>query len=659
MKFAVRLSILGMAFVAMFSVIGLRLWFVQVAEGPAIAQAAEEQTWLTKKTHAPRGEIFDRNGNLLVTNRHVPAVFVDRTFVEPDDRDPLIQKLSLLLAMDSSVLNEMYDEAGTNGRFQVTTVDNESASQITEKLGSLPGVEVVRVPERVYLSGDTLAHVVGHLGLPDESDLEERPDIDPSLRIGKLGVEAFYDDVLQGISGVEEYRVRRSQIIDQRPGSDPVPGNSLVLTLDSDLQQVVELALADGIELSNSVKEEDKEEGEEIFSETTRAAAVVLDPQTFNVLSLASVPDFDPQRFVGGIDEDTFEQLNDSFAFNNLAVSGLYPPASTFKAITYTAYLEEDLPLPEDVNGVDPETGEVDCDGQLTFILNDGSDQVKEDWYYPDQLGWLDIHGALENSCNKFFWSVGLGTWLNRRAEGGDVDENVIQDWARDLGYGSETGIDLSSEAPGIVPTRQLFEDWAEHQRENPDEPPRLEPARLDPELVSPFFGGDLMDFAIGQSAFTATPLQAATSFAILTNGGNVMEPRVVDRIVNPEGEVVEDIESPRVRTVDISQSTQDSLKTDLNAVVTTGTAQSAFSDFGEGLDQIGGKTGTGESTSTKDDHAWFIGVAPLDNPQYVVAVVIEEGGSGGGIAAPVARHILQYLVGNEATPITAGDRTD
>lgn len=656
MKFSMRLGILGIAFVAMFSVIGLRLWFVQVAQGPAIAQAAEEQTWLVKTTHASRGDIYDRNGNLLVTSRLVPAVFIDRTFVQPDSRGTLIQRLSSMLEIDPVTLDAIYEEAGTNGRFQVATVNNKMAYQMSEQLGSLPGVEIVMVPERVYLSGDTLAHVIGHLGLPDQADLDERLELDPSVRIGKLGVEKAYDDQLQGISGTQEYRVRLGEIIDERPAIEPVPGNSIVLTIDSELQQVVELALAEGIALSNLVKAADRAQGVEVFSETTRAAAVVLDPQTFEVLALASVPDFDPQLFVTGIDAEKFSVLNSAFAFNNLAVSGLYPPASTFKAITYTAFLEESLPLPSEIEGVDEANRLIHCDGELELPeLNDGSQQVKPDWYKPRNLGWLDIHGALENSCNIFFWSIGLGTWQNRAR----VGENVIQDWAKSLGYGSRTGIDLVNEAEGIVPTRALFEEWAAYQIENPDQPPRLDPGRLDPVLKSPWFGGDLMDFAIGQGAFTATPLQAAVSYAVLTNGGRVMEPRVVDRVIDSQGKLVEDITPPLVDTLDISEATRTSLLTDLNKVVTTGTARYAFTDFGPGLELIGGKTGTGQTSGPRDDHAWFIGVAPIDGPQYVVAVVIDEGGSGGRIAAPVARHILQYLMGNEPTPITEGERAD
>jgi penicillin-binding protein 2 len=655
MKFAVRLSFLGLAFIMMFSVIGLRLWFVQVAQGEAIAQAAEEQAWLSKTTHAARGEIYDRNGSLLVTNRLVPAVYIDRTFVQEEQRGDLVQRLSALLAITPSELDALYEEAGLNGRFEVATVDNETARRITEQLATLPGVEIVKVPERVYLTGDTMAHVIGHLGLPNQSDLDERPELDPSVRIGKVGVERFYDDQLQGTSGIQEYRVRQGAIIDQRLGTDPVTGDSLVLTIDSELQLNVELALEEGIALSNALKDTLRAEGEDVFSETSRAAAVVLDPQTFEVLALASVPDFNPQLFVTGLDGDKFAELNESFAFNNLAVSGLYAPASTFKAITYAAYVEEDLPLPEEVDGIDPQAGQVDCDGEFVFRLNDGSAQEKFDWYYPNTLGWLDLHGALENSCNKFFWSVGLGTWLNRDS----VGENVIQDWAGSLGYGKPTGIDLSNEAAGIVPTRQLFEEWAEYQLANPDEPPRLDAERLNPELASPFFGGDLMDFAIGQGAFTSTPLQVAVSYAILANGGTVMEPRVVDRVEDSSGELVEDVESPVVGTVDLAESTRTDLLRDLNRVVTTGTAAQAFAEFGEGLELVGGKTGTAESTATRDNHAWFVGVAPIDDPQYIVAVIIEEGGSGGAVAAPVARHILQYLMGNEPTAIVAGEVAD
>lgn len=163
MKFALRLATIGVVFISMFSVIGLRLWFVQVAEGPEIAQAAEESTWIGKSSYASRGDIFDRNGTLLATSRLVPAVMIDRTFVQPEQREALIQQLAALVGVDPLELDTLYEDAGINGRFQVSTISNEMALAINESLQDLPGVEVVKVPERVYLSGDTLAHVIGHL----------------------------------------------------------------------------------------------------------------------------------------------------------------------------------------------------------------------------------------------------------------------------------------------------------------------------------------------------------------------------------------------------------------------------------------------------------------------------------------------------------------
>ncbi len=656
MKFSARVTALSVAFFAMFSILGLRLWFVQVAQGPAIAEAAEEQAWVEIRSFAPRGDIYDRNGTLLVTSRLVPAVVVDRTFVTSDQAESLIQELSTVLGIGADAIAEMYDKAGSNGRFPVTTVSSEVAYRINEMRASLPGVEVVTVPERVYLAGPTLAHVIGHLGLPEQSDIEDRPDIDPNVRIGKLGVERVYNEWLEGVPGLAEYRVQRGQIVDQRPPDDAVPGNSVVLNIDLETQDLVEMGLEEGVALSNRVKDGLRAEGEDVFGVTERAAAVVLDAKTFEVVALASYPDFDPQFFVTGIDTSTFAALQESRAFNNLAISGQYPPASTFKAITYTVAMEEDLPLPPDVEGVDPARRLVHCDGTLFLDAEQdvGSGNKKTDWYFPADKGWLDLHDALEQSCNIYFWSLALGTW---RAYQGGERENIIQEWTRDLGYGAETGVDLTAEAPGIVPTRELFEEWKEFQLENPDLPPRLEPARL--ELGSPWLGGDLLDLAIGQGAFVATPLQVAVSYAALANGGTVMEPRVVARVVDPAGNTVYEPEARVVRQIPIDAATRLALLTDLNRVVTTGTARAAFDTFGPGLNEIGGKTGTGQTSPTRDNHAWFVGVAPISDPQYVVVVVIDEGGSGGQVAAPVGRAILQHLMGNEITPIVRGEVAD
>ncbi|MDH4119207.1 MAG: penicillin-binding transpeptidase domain-containing protein, partial [Acidimicrobiia bacterium] len=362
MKFTTRLAVLLGAVIAMFSMLGIRLWFIQVAEGAQAAVVASEESWIVQDTPAPRGEIRDRDGVPLASSRIVPAVVVDRHFVTSEQRADLVQRLSALLDIPPTDLDILYEDAGTNGKFTVAIVDAEDAYRLAEQVRQLPGVRIEKIPERVYLAGESLAHVVGHLGLPTEEDLDTDPTLDPNNRIGKLGVERVYDEFLQGTPGEIAFRVSRSQIVDQRPEVSAIPGNTVYLTIDSDLQVRVEQALVDGIVNANNVKADLRAQGKKgALNDVERAAAVVLDIPTGQVLAMASVPTFNPSLFVGGLDPDTFSDLQERQAFNNLAVSGLYPPASTFKVITYMAELEAGIPFPREVNGrpiegVDPDS---------------------------------------------------------------------------------------------------------------------------------------------------------------------------------------------------------------------------------------------------------------------------------------------------------------
>lgn len=639
-------------FVGLFGMLGIRLWFVQIAEGAVAAEVTDTQAWIRISTPAPRGDIFDSRGNLLATSRFVPVVEVDRHLVERDQAENLIRRLSSLLAIPEAEITELYEAAGTNGVFEIATVDSVNAYQINEQLRDFPGVRIKRVPERINLVGGSMAHVLGHLGLPTEEDLEVRPDVDPNTRIGKLGVERIYDEWLQGTPGELAYRVQRAQITEQQPEVSPIPGNSLLLTLDLPLQEVVERALAEGVVLSNEWKADQRRQGRDGGQNVTeRGAAVVLDVRTGKVKAMASYPTFDPSLFVSGLDTATFAALNESGALRNLAVSGLYPPASTFKAITYMTVLEDNVPLPTSVEGVDAASRVVHCDGRLELPnLSDGSPQVRTDWYAPQNKGWLDLSGAFEQSCNIWFWSAALGIY---QAWDETPRETALQDMARDLGYGSATGIDLTGDASGIVPDRELFVQWQERQLEDPDAPRLLDASRL--ELSDPWFGGDLMNVAIGQGSLVASPLQVAVSYAALVNGGTVWQPYVVDQIRDANDALVY-ANSPTVANrVDLDPGHVSGLLADLNRVVTRGTAASAFADFGATLNDVGGKTGTGQSIASADNHAWFVGVVGIGDPRYVVAVLIDEGGSGGAVAAPVARQIMQYLQGEDLDPITAG----
>lgn len=654
MRFSLRLTVLFGLFLSLFAILSMRLWFVQIAEGASAVEATDSQSWVSVDTPAPRGDIRDRNGLVLATSRFVPAVVVDRHLVNQDDKDVLIQRLSALLAIPADDIAEMYTTAGVNGTFTVAIVDTIEAYQINEKLDLFPGVRIEKVPERVYISGSSMSHVIGQLGLPTADDIEARPEVNPSVRIGKSGVEARYDEWLQGTSGEVSYQVRLGDVISQRPEVPATPGNTVILSLDSDVQAIVENALAEGIQLSNEWKQDQRAAGNEdaAKNETERGAAVVLDVKTGEVVAMASYPSYDPSLFVGGLDEDTYALLADQQAFLNLAVSGQYPPASTFKIMTYLTFLEENVPLPTNVEGIDPSSNVVHCDGQLELSrLNDGSAQIFKDWYTGDK-GWLDVSASLQESCNIFFYSVALGI---HDAWDGTARETVLQDMARGLGYGSPTGIDLTSDKGGVIPDRELFLSWQEAQMDDPEEAPQL----LDESRLTggdPWFGGDLMNAAIGQGTVSATPLQVAVSYAAAANGGSVWQPYVVREIRDINGNLIE-LNSPVLKNqVDLDPANVSRLLTDLNRVVTRGTAASAFRDFGDSLFDVGGKTGTGQSIASKDNHAWFAGIAPLSDPRYSVVVLIDEGGSGGAVAAPVARQIMQYLMGETLDPIVAGE---
>lgn len=656
MKYTTRLGVIFTIFISMFSVLTLRLWFVQVAEGAEAAEAAARQSVLEVAVPAPRGDIFDVNGVLLASSRYVPALWVDRHFVAAAQKDGLIQGLSTLLKIPATEISAMYEAAGPNGRFQVAVIDTAMAYRVAEQLRDYPGVSVERIPERVYLSGDSLAHVIGHLGKPTQQDLIDDPTLDPNTRIGKLGVERVYQEYLAGIPGTVTYQLDSGEIATVDRSAAVAPGMSVFLTIDSELQAVVRQALVEGIANANRIKADLRARGmeDEAKHDVVRGAAVVMDVRTGAILAMDSLPSFDPGLFVGGLDPATFQSLQEQGAFLNLATSGQYPPASAFKVVTYTALLENDIPFPTEAEGVDAANRVVHCDGEFVYGFRDGSPQKLPDWYGDRDLGWLNYHDALSQSCNIFFYAVAAGVWQNWA---NTPRENVIQDLARSLGFGSKTGIDLSGEAEGVVPDRALFEERKRYMLENEDAPQLLSEDRL--SARSPWFGGDLLNLAIGQGAMLATPLQVATSYAALANGGTVYRPHVVGRIATGDGQVVYAASPEVVSSVELSPDSVSQLLVDLNRVVTVGTASQAFSGFGSSLSQVGGKTGTGQSIATKDNHAWFAGIAPIDRPRYAVVVLLDEGGSGGGAAAPVARYIMQYLMGEELDPIQAGQLAD
>jgi len=427
-----------------------------------------------------------------------------------------------------------------------------------------------------------------------------------------------------------------------------------------------------------------------------RAVGVVLNPDDGSVIAMSSYPTFDPSAFVDGLSNEQWTSLGTVSAFTNFAVQGQYAPASTFKTVPYVLALEESFyPIDRGVGdkeiGQEPTSGststtipdgdtsttvlddatpedpedvvlkpltsdrdEYSCTGEFRFRLNDGSFQTKRDWKWPGGHGPLDLHGALQASCDLYFWDVALRLWNERGDDSGIDKENLLQEYARGFGFGTTTGIDLPFEREGLIPDRAWF---IAEQREGS---PRV---RQDGSWV----GGDLMDVAVGQGAVLATPLQMANGLAAMVNGGTVWQPQVVRKVVDQDGNVITENQPTIINEMDISPRTTALLLADLRQVVNNqerGTARSAFADFGRGVYLVGGKTGTGEIIKAprserfrQVDSAFFVGVVPVSDPEYVISVVIERGGSGGRVAAPVARQVFQFLLNGPdgVTPIAPG----
>ena len=653
-SFGWRLGFLGVVFVSLLSLLSLRMWQLQVTEGEIYEDRAENNQIAFASTPAPRGEIRDANGVLLAGTRPALAAIVDGQVLLDEDEESLVPRLTAFTGMASADVQVFLDNAQQRGARLpiVTELTEEQALFLVEHGEDFPGVTVEPQPIRIYPQGELASDVIGYIGKPQEDDIEAGA-LSTDL-LGRAGLERQYDAELQGTPGTIKYVLNARRKFQSLIGEDPPEaGSTLKLTIDADLQRVLSDQLADGLELSRKLYHADctpGEEGDPLCP--VRAAGIVMDPRTGAVLAMASVPTYDPNIFVGGITQEQLDALPEA-VFNNFVIQGQYAPASTFKAVTYFTAFEEGIP-PASASSLE-ET--IDCSATLRApFIGDESQQVWNNWTGRDD-GPQNIHRAFMRSCNVYFWEIALRIWDEHK---NTDDENLLQNWAYQLGFGAPTGIDLPFERQGIIPDRALFELWADELDQ------RLSADRL--ELASPWLGGDLLQAAVGQGAVTVTPLQLANAYAAMVNGGTLWEPYVVDRIEDSDGNLVEAHEPTAIRQLDVDPTTVLFFRRDLQAVVNGagGTAAGAFADFGDNVEQVGGKTGTAEvikatETQAGVDTALFVGVAPMQSPRYVVVIVIERGGSGGRVAAPTAKPILQYLLNGPAamTPIVVGEETD
>lgn len=621
-RFALRVGILGGVALLAFAIIFLRLWYLEVLSGDRYLAEAQNNQVRELTVQAPRGEIVDRDGRPLVQNRtalelQVKSAELPRSI---ERRRRLFDRVGELIGRTPAQIRKTIREQEELVPGAPVTLRREvgydTVYYLRENQSRFPGVSVERVFVRRYPQGSLAAHLVGYVGevSPEQLDDPRFESLEPGDIVGKQGVEYTYDSLLRGVNG--ETRVRVDAAGSPTGGRldlrEPETGNSLGLTIDSKVQAAGEAAIG-GIGLP--------------------AGFVAMNVNNGEILGMGSYPTFDPDLFakpavspatyraVFGDPDDPASTL--SAPAVNRASEGVYPTGSAFKPITALAALDAgELGLNEIINdggSFDPGDGNV---------LKNAGDAVN---------GPIDLQDALRVSSDVFFYILGLRT---------DVDEGdggPIQEWARALGLGEPTGLDLGGEAAGNVPTPEQ-RDEAFKANTDPDGPSGETVDISKGELTDrPWTVGDNINLAVGQGDLQADPLQMAVAYAAIANGGELVRPHVGREVDDPQGRTIQEIDPPIRRQVEIDPAWQRTIMAGLRdaAMEPGGTS---YDVFGGWPVEVAGKTGTAERPPHLDQ-AWYVALAPYDDPKYVVAVTIEEGGFGAETAAPAAADILAELL--------------
>jgi penicillin-binding protein 2 len=623
-QLAVRVAILGGIALAAFGIIFFRLWFLQVLSAEDYVKAAQNNQQREIRVQAPRGDIVDREGRVLVENRVGLAVEVtpDKLSADRSERRALYRRLGRLLNMRPRAIarrvNQQFKEQPYSKATVKQDVPRDVVYYISEREESFRGVEVDPVFLREYPHGELGAHLFGYVGEVSAEELKDPgfSEVVMGDRVGKAGLEAEYDQFLRGTSGqtkvqvdaLGNLRTNLGQVRAQR-------GSQLRLSLDLDVQQAGQLALEGG---------------------TGKGAFAVMDIHNGEVLGLGSEPSYDPNLFAKVVSTRDYKRLTDDETgapLTDRAVAAGYPTGSTFKLITATAALESGLITP-DTPLNDP--------GELTV-----GDQVFKNAGEVAH-GVLSLRQALTVSSDVFFYQLGR-----------DMNEKgmPLQQWARKLGLGHRTGIDLPEEGPGFIPGPKWRDaQYAKFERCRK----RTNPT---PEEISlgkcgwqdrPWSVGDNVNLSVGQGDLAANPLQMAVAYAAIANGGRVLRPRLGQRIENSAGQAEQDLEAPTARKLSIAEEHRSAILDGLRGAASApgGTSTPVFATFPV---DIAGKTGTAEKGAGRADQSWYVALAPWPDPKYVVAVTDEAGGFGADTAAPMARRILAELFNVDEQQLVEG----
>ena len=607
-----RLKFTFIIFIVLLSIALIDIFQLQTREFESTNQIIDQQNLEKFYISAPRGEIYDSKGKKIAGTVLEPYLFINLRKITNEnvsDYKQIIQYNFPEIRVNE--INKIFESKEIlYSVVNLSSVDYEVRNNL---LTNFDAFLIIDVPIRQYIESELYAHTIGYLGKPNQDESMEFKNAFGNNQVGKNGIERYYEELLSGIPG--ELIFSGSEIIESK---QPIPGKDLFLSIDTFTQSVTKESLQQGIDLANKSFES--------LNEIKRGAVVVLDIETGEVVSMVSLPDFDPNNFVSGISDFEFKQLDRDQAFNNFAIQGLYPPGSVFKVVAYWLALSENI-FPEEVSNKD---SLFDCEGSLSFGFDDGSQQVYNDWKL-DGHGKVNLREAIKQSCNVYFWDIALNIWRNF---GNTEGESILQEYSKELGFSEKTNIDLPFEKVGIIPDRELFEEWKISR----------------PGLIREegWLGGDLMNLIIGQGAITTTPLQVANAYRTLLMGDNIT-PRLNKNATKQMN-----------NKINVSDEFVSFLLKDLNSVTNKGgTAYASFSELGNKVNDIGGKTGTAQNAGDKNNTSWFVGIDSITNPRHIIVTVVDEGGSGSAVAAPVSRRIIQHLLGYELTPVEFGEITE
>lgn len=639
-----RLAFIAAVLASLLVLLLARLWYVQIAAGDRYAAIAARGRVRELSLEAQRGRILDRHGRVLVDNRqvHVIGVRVDQM---GDDRDVVIADLARLLGMSQQRIVDRIEEAGADP-LRPTPVAFDVPERIAlyvweHQSTRFPGVYAELVPRRSYPHDRLAAHVLGYVGEVTAEQLEqyEYRDHAPGAQVGMAGVERSHDAALRGSPGLRRLEIDASgDVVRQLSERLPVPGADLQLTVDRDAQRLVEDALGRGLRRARRL-DDPEDRGDGTFA-APAGAAVVLDPADGAVLAMSSLPTFAPDDFVGGITASRYAALLDPGRHSpllNRAVQSVYPPGSVFKVVSTAAALRHRFATADST---------LPCRGVWRW-----GDQQFRNWTTRDG-GQMTLVQALARSCDTVFYELARQMWTDEERRGGGREYLTAE--AGRFGYGAALDVDLPGERNGVVPGRTWrrrywrdnHDSYCERANRASDDGTRA----LLTELCGPegaqWRGGDAVNLSIGQGDLLATPLQVAASVAAVANGGTVWRPHVAAAVHHSRNRT--DVTAARrVGRVGLDPDALGLLRRGLEAV--TGPGGTAADAFAGAALPVAGKSGTAESPT--QPFAWFAGYAPADAPRYVVVALVEEGGSGSRIAAPIVRSIVDGLAALEPPP--------